>query len=244
MAFPQKTKQRYLYRFDQLIAEGSRIPQRPYYKKDYDPLTGNTTSGEVAGYFPERLPSIEWQTKVLTLLYSLLPQNHALRDNIKRFSESGISDSMIQEGMALLKALKDDFENGFLDDIAEQIMSEVSSDYLSQANNLLKEGHAGKFDHVPAAVLAGAVLENFLKELCQRQNPIIDILKSNGEPKRLSLLVDDLKKTGVYNETMAKQLRAWADIRNHAAHGEFDQFNRQQVEAMLSGIDVFLAQYS
>jgi hypothetical protein len=38
-------------------------------------------------------------------------------------------------------------------------------------------------------------------------------------------------------------LRAWADVRNHAAHGNFDEFTKDQVGSMLSGINNFLIQY-
>jgi hypothetical protein len=59
----------------------------------------------------------------------------------------------------------------------------------------------------------------------------------------LNPLIDDLRKAGAFIETKAKQLRAWAAIRNHAAHGEFDQFARTDVEAMIPGINTFLADY-
>ena len=56
-------------------------------------------------------------------------------------------------------------------------------------------------------------------------------------------LIDSLKKRNVFNEIVAKQLRTWAGIRNSAAHGEFEQFNKTQVESMLKGIELFLSQY-
>ena len=36
--------------------------------------------------------------------------------------------------------------------------AEIAGNYMSQAEGLLKEGVPGKCDHVPAAVLSGAVL--------------------------------------------------------------------------------------
>jgi hypothetical protein len=42
---------------------------------------------------------------------------------------------------------------------------------------------------------------------------------------------------------VAKQLRAWTDIRNNAAHGDFDKFKRCDVDLMLTGINSFLANY-
>jgi Tfp pilus assembly protein PilN len=143
----------------------------------------------------------------------------------------------------LLRGVKDDFEQGFLDDLATAIEAEIASNYMGQAEHLLAEGQRGKFDHVPAAVLAGAVLENSLRTICGQQQQPIAINNSNGDFKTLSPLVDDLKRAGVFNEAKAKQLRAWADIRNLAAHGEFTQFTRSDVEAMISGINNFLADH-
>ena len=90
---------------------------------------------------------------------------------------------------------------------------------------MLKNGGSGKYDHVPAAVLAGAVLEKGLRTICSQQQPEISTVSPKGEPKTMNPLIDDLKKAGVFNELKAKQLRSWADVRNKAAHGEFDQFN-------------------
>lgn len=44
-------------------------------------------------------------------------------------------------------------------------------------------------------------------------------------------------------EISASQLRSWAGTRNHAAHGEFDDFNRNDVGQMIKGINTFLADY-
>ena len=68
-------------------------------------------------------------------------------------------------------------------------------------------------------------------------------MTADGDKKTLNPLIDDLKKGGLLNEAKAKQLRAWAAIRNHAAHGEFDQFSRKDVEQMIQSIKSFLADY-
>jgi len=142
--------------------------------------------------------------------------------------------------LAKMRSMKEDFEGGFLDDIGWQVESEIAADYMGQAERLLAEGQPGKYDHVPAAVLAGAVLEKALRTLCEGHEPRIQTTKANGEPKTMNPMIDDLKKAEVYNEMKAKQLRAWAAVRNHAAHGEFDQFTRGDVEDMISGVNRFL----
>ena len=60
----------------------------------------------------------------------------------------------------------------------------------------------------------------------------------------MSALIDALKKRTVFNELQAKELRAWATLRNSAAHGQFTDFNREQVEAMVAGILRFVTEYT
>ena len=112
---------------------------------------------------------------------------------------------------------------------------------MGQAEQLLAEGQTGQYDHVPAAVLAGAVLEKGLRTLCGKQTPPIALTNSKGISLTLNPLIEELKKVGLFNELKAKQLRAWADIRNAAAHGEFDKFARTDVESMIKGVSDFLA---
>lgn len=58
------------------------------------------------------------------------------------------------------------------------------------------------------------------------------------------LINDDLAKASVYNKLQQKQITALADIRNNAAHGNYDQFTREDVERMISDIERFLLNYA
>jgi hypothetical protein len=40
-----------------------------------------------------------------------------------------------------------------------------------------------------------------------------------------------------------KNVAAWLDLRNHAAHGEFDRHDAAHVRLMLEAIRVFVAQH-
>lgn len=142
---------------------------------------------------------------------------------------------------ATLKGIKDSYINGFYVSLEQQIIANVSADYMEQAEALLGEGIQGQYDHVPAAVLCGAVLEDALRRLCRKQTPPIDTVKSNGDKKTMEPLIQDLQKAQVFNKLVADQLRAWAKIRNYAAHGEYREFTREQVDSMLSGVKHFLA---
>jgi len=239
MTLPNNLFQKYLSRFEELILEGEEIERN-----------SNTNTGGLNCYSNNYQPFIAWQVKCITLLSQVIPsgnQGWGLFEELRQQDEPNKVDwihrAKLNRVMAYLKAIKSDFEGGFLKDLQLEIESEIAVDYMGQAEHLLAEGTTGKYDHVPAAVISGAVLEKALKTLCSKQNPPISTIKPNNEPLTLNPLIDELKKAGVFNELKAKQLRAWADIRNQAAHGEFEKFNRSDVELMIKGIENFLADY-
>ncbi|PHR22568.1 MAG: DUF4145 domain-containing protein [Desulfotalea sp.] len=163
---------------------------------------------------------VEWRTSCSTVLDQVVHKNSIHRKSVESFRELGNGIGHQEYGLSFLKSIKDDLEHGFLDNLATEIEAEVTADYMGQAEQLLHEGTAGKFAHAPAAVLTGAVLEKALKTICTQLDPPEPLTK-NGFFIMLNALIDILKKRGVYNELMAKQLRAWVAIRNDAAHGNF-----------------------
>jgi hypothetical protein len=229
MNLPKDILAKTLARFDSLIAEGRNI---------LDCASGG--DGGIRKPDVEKL--IEWRTKAATLLSLVIPKGHVHRDAAVALAKLQPTYEALQEAVSMLRGIKDDLDKGFLDDLTTRIEAEIAADYMGQAAHLLGEGHRGKFDHVPAAVLAGAVLEKVLHTICDQQEPPIPLKGPKGEFKSLAPLVDAMKKAGVFNEAKAKQLRAWADLRNLAAHGEFHQFKHGDVDAMISGINGFLAE--
>ncbi len=151
-----------------------------------------------------------------------------------------------QEIVGILVGLKEAYENEFLFRLHEWIVADISADYVAQAELLLVDqnvGSDGYGRHVPAAVICSAVLEDSLRCLCARQSPPIDATKANGHPMRLNSLIDELQNAGLYNPMKGDHLRSWAKTRNHAAHGEYTEFSRQDVDSMLRDVKVFLHDY-
>jgi len=175
---------------------------------------------------------------IMDLIDATSPHFQRLRDEIDQLHPRSCSRLI-----AYVKALDESYRAGIFDSAVQAVEAEVSTDYMAQAENLLMGAGSRQFAHVPAAVLAGAVLEDRLRRLCLRQNPPISMRRRNNQQKALNDFIDDLKRIGVYNEVKAKQLRAWADIRNAAAHGEFDKFSRADVDQMIPAIKTFLAEY-
>jgi hypothetical protein len=201
----------------------------------------NVWSGSPYHHCTEEFFSLK--TRILTLIEHLTFRNGNLQHTANEISSLTNTISDLERLIGYLDGLKRDFDSGMFDDLTSLVVADVSADYMSQAEQLFGEGISGQFDHVPAAVLSAAVLEGALRRLCERQDPPIPLNKTNGDPKTLGTCIDDLKKAGLYNELKAKQLRAWADIRNAAAHGDFAKFDRQDVETMIKGIKNFLADY-
>ena len=240
MNLPKNLRAQYLARFDDLIAEGKALVDSiqviPPHESGAFVITYTTYNWD-----PQRLG--RWKTTCLALLQPFAEHGSHSKGQIDLIATTNGEKPRVEYCLGILEAFRDDFDKGFLDNLVLKVEAELASDYMGQAEGLLKEGQSGKFDHVPAAVLAGAVLEKGLRTLCGQQQPAVATVTPKGDPKTLNPLIDDLKKAGVFNELRAKQLRAWADIRNKAAHGEFDEFQKSDVEQMIEGITNFLADY-
>jgi hypothetical protein len=142
----------------------------------------------------------------------------------------------IDVGIGILCAAKDDIIGGWLATTRGLISAEVFSDFLSMADHLLEEGYKD-----PAAVMAGSVLEEHLRQLCNAHE--IEVETDNDgkvSPKKADRLNSELAKANAYNKLDQKQITSWLDLRNKAAHGHYDEYSKEQVALMLQGITDFM----
>ena len=105
-------------------------------------------------------------------------------------------------------------------------------DFLSQAEALLEQGF-----HAAAASLAGAVLEDTLRRLCDK-NSI-----SYGTKTKIDSLNSDLAKANAYDKLIQKEITAKADLRNNADHGHFAKVRAEDVADMVRWIRRFVTDY-
>lgn len=141
--------------------------------------------------------------------------------------------------VGILQALKSDIENGYLWNIGELIHADIFADFLEMARYLIEEGYKD-----PAAVLVGGVLEEHLRKLCSKNGIPTEISKGGKMVfKEASLMNDDLKKADIYGNLEHKNIIAWLDLRNKAAHGKYSEYNKTQVEIMLVGVRDFITRY-
>jgi len=174
----------------------------------------------------------QWGINCLHLLRRVFGEDS---DHYKRFNEKfpdfpkSRNYHTIKQVLGILKAAKDDFENGYLFETLTLIQAEVFDDLLEQAEHLLNNGY-----YQPAAVIAGAVLEDGLRKLCQRRNIILSA-KPTIDPMNVALAKD-----GAYNSLVQKRVTMLADLRNKAAHGKFSEFNEDDVKDMLTQVRSFM----
>lgn len=119
--------------------------------------------------------------------------------------------------------------------IEELIHASVFADFLEMASELLEKSYKD-----PAAVIAGSVLEEHLRKLCDRSG--IDV-EADGKPRKADSLNTDLARQTVYNKLEQKNVTAWLGLRNHAAHGDYDQYDAAQVGAMIQNVRDFLTRH-
>jgi hypothetical protein len=132
-----------------------------------------------------------------------------------------------------LKALRRDYEDGYMSTVQALVRSDVFADFLEMAEHLVEQGYKDA-----GAVLVGGVLEEHLRTLCAVRS--IGVVVS-GRPKKADSMNSDLAKAGAYNKLDQKSVTAWLDLRNNAAHGKYDQYSKEQVAAMLAGVREFVA---
>lgn len=142
-----------------------------------------------------------------------------------------------EEGRGILKAVKQEIDGGWLFTVKGLISAEIFSDFLEMAEYLLKEGYKD-----PAAVMTGSVLEEHIRQLCLRNSITIETLKDGKPiPKKADLMNSELASANIYNKLDQKSITSWLDLRNKAAHGQYSEYTKEQVELMFQGITNFIA---
>ena len=130
-------------------------------------------------------------------------------------------------------------ENGLLEGVSieRQAQIDVVSDFLHQATVLLNSKNVH-----PAAptVIIGAALEEFLRNWIEE-----NALSPQGKKPSLDAYAKTLIGEDMITKQDMKDITSWAGLRNHAAHGEWDEVSdKKRVYLMLEGVNLFMRKYS
>jgi hypothetical protein len=177
----------------------------------------------------------EMVTRLMAVIRRCAPRECIHRQGAEELiSKYGVSNGhMAILLIGILKALRADYLAGYMNTVEQLIHADLFSDFLEMAEYLLNQGFKD-----PSAVLVGSVLEEHLRKLCLHNS--IDIM--NGDkPKKADSLNAELAGTTVINKLDQKSITAWLDLRNKAAHGNYNEYTQEQVQLMFEGVRNFMS---
>lgn len=134
--------------------------------------------------------------------------------------------------LGILRALRFEYETGALLSIEELVHADLFADFLQMARHQVDKGFKD-----PAAVLASGVFEQHLRRLAEKHH--VPTVKANGEPKNSESINQELAKAGAYDTATQKEVTAKLDLRNKAAHGEWDKYEATQVALLIDWVSFF-----
>lgn len=199
-------------------------------------LATQNSGGEYGSSSVNRLLFSQFRSASLSFLKSLFGESHPYYKEFDRNAENSTPTQTII-GIGILKAAKQEIEGGWLFTIKGLVSAEIFSDFLEMAEHLLQESYKD-----PAAVMTGSVLEEHLRQLCNKEGILVEVDKRGKfSPKKADLLNADLASAGVYNKLDQKSITSWLDLRNKAAHGKYTEYTKEQVDLMYQGVTNFIS---
>ncbi|WP_234491677.1 hypothetical protein [Streptomyces sp. MBT33] len=156
------------------------------------------------------------------------------REQLKRGSKYS-TDYRLIHNLQVTLSLREDLKAGWTETVVELVHADTYSDYFEMANGLLAKGYKDA-----AAVITGTSLEVHVRALCVKNGVTTAVA---GRPKKADTMNADLKKAGVYDGLRQKQITAWMDLRNKAAHGNYGDYDNDEVRQFIDGVQAFMMKY-
>lgn len=175
----------------------------------------------------------ELRTRASAAIERLTTAGSAYALQAYELNESSYKDGWIVARLAgVLKALRADYAAGYMRTVQELVHADLFADFLEMADELLSKNYKDA-----AAVITGSVLEEHLRKLAAKHGVPA---QRGGKAVKADTLNGDLAEVPAYNKLTQKSVTAWLDLRNKAAHGHYDQYDRAQVEGMLRDVRGFM----
>lgn len=167
----------------------------------------------------------------------LAPPSSSYVRQLDVYREQKRTSLKIREVFSIALGLHHDLASGWVETVVEMVHADTHSDYLDMAETLLQSGYKDA-----AAVITGTSLEVHVRTLCVKYG--VDTELASGAPKKADVMNADLKKADVYDGLRQKQITAWMDLRNKAAHGDYQSYDEHQVRMFIDGVRDFMLKYS
>ena len=175
-------------------------------------------------------------TTCMAAIHRIAP-NSTYEQTAREYAEGGkTTSSVVGRVLGVVAALRKDVETGYTQSLVEQVHADVFADYLEMASELQNSGYKDA-----AGVIAGSTLEEHLRKLATKSQ-VSTTSPSSGAPAKASK-INGLKAASLYNQLQHRQVQAWLDVRNSAAHGEYDDYDHKQVANMIQGMGELMVRY-
>ncbi len=224
-----RVEQKILDKFQLLIENGDTLIETRTYTREEIADHGESASGRLNNNL-----AVKWELRCLHFLKQLCGEQHTYYKIFSSLCNNNFSvkPSSAEDALIILQTAKEDYETGDLIEFRTLIEAEIFSDILEQSEELLKKGH-----YQVAAVVAGCVLEDGLRKLCDK-NKIPFAKKPTIEPMNV-----ELAKVPIYNQFIKDKVSSIGKLRNHAAHGEWTEFTKKDVGDMIREVQRFMEDY-
>ena len=213
-------------RIDHLLDQGNKV-------------LGTKQHGEMYGDYVNSGLQMGFKSASLSFISNLYGENHPYyKDFNERVKDEETSET--ENGINILLAIKSEVENDWLISLKQLVSAEIFSDFLEMSKHLLDLKYKD-----PATVMIGSTLEEHLRLLCKNHSIDTEYEKSGDLiPKKANLLNAELHKAETYGVLEQKNVTAWLDLRNKAAHGKYDEYSIDQVNLMYQGVLNFIMTFN
>jgi len=180
-----------------------------------------------------------FKTSGLSFILDLYGNEHPYYKEFENVLSRYKYESYINGGIEIIKNIKVEIENGWISTIKSIVSAEIFSDFLEMAEHLLSNDYKDA-----AAVMIGGVLEEHLRQLCL-SNKIDVSYEKDGKiiPYKADRMNSELAKSDIYNKLDQKGVTTQLDLRNNAAHGNYTEYDKKQVEMMYDFVLNFISKY-
>ncbi|MGB3212103.1 MAG: hypothetical protein WBB19_15470 [Desulforhopalus sp.] len=144
--------------------------------------------------------------------------------------------SRTRRGIGMLTAAKRELQGEWLETTSGAVARDLLMDMLRLARIQFEQNN-----HWAAAVIAGAILEKQLRNLClARGIAIHNEIKGKAVPKRGLQLTGEAYKKKLYDRQDNKAVMSWFEICDAAVNGNPETVTSSQVKSMLNEMMAFL----
>ena len=180
-----------------------------------------------------------FKTSGLSFILDLYGNEHPYYKEFENVLSRYKYESYIKGGIEIINNIRVEIENGWIATIKSIVSAEIFSDFLEMAEHLLLNDYKDA-----AAVMIGGVLEEHLRQLCLT-NKIDVSYEKDGKiiPLKADRMNSELSKSEVYNKLDQKGVTTQLDLRNNAAHGNYTEYDKKQVEMMYDFVLNFISKY-